>query len=662
MNVPLWTPSEERVRLANMTAFIELVRKHEPTVTDFQTLYAFSVKHLDRFWSLLWDFLQILGDKEPEVVDPRASIRDARWFPGSRLNLTENLLRRRDGQVAIVAISEGMQNRRVFSWQELYSEVARVRAALLAHGVGPGDRIAACLPNVPEAVFLALAALSLGAVWTACSPEYGVEAVLDRFEQVAPKLLFLTDGYQYAGRTQRLPAKNRAVIDRLGMAHRTVILPHLADPHDLAGATRWDNFIGPPVLGEIRFERFAFDHPAYLLYSSGTTGKPKAILHGAGGSLLQSLKEIVLHCDCQPNQPVFFQTTTGWMVWNVMLASLAWRTSIVLYDGSPTWPNESVLFDIVEKEQVRVARIVPPILDACMRSGLRPIHSHDLSALQCILSGSAPLLPRHCEYVYSHVKRDVHLMSPMGGTDVMATLATGNPIGPVYAGQIQCRSLGMSVEVCDSQGRTLGVGQPGEIICTRPFPSVPLGLWGDADGTALQAQYFARFPGSWRHGDWAELTPEGGVVVYGRADATLNVNGLRIGTAEIYRGLESIKDIETAVAVTQHVNDRERIVLFVVLRNGLRLDEAAAQQIRQALRESCSPHHVPELVIQVPDVLRSMNGKPAEIAIRNAINGGDMATQTGLSNPQLIPLFQELATLYRDSAGSPGRSPASHGA
>jgi acetoacetyl-CoA synthetase len=661
LKAPLWTPSDERIRYSNMTAFIEMIGRYDSAVTDFPSLYACSIERPECFWSLLWDFLGILGDKGSEVVDTRARIHEARWFPGASLNLAENLLRRRDDGTAIVALDEGLEGRRALSWRELYNEVARMRAVLLERGVGPGDRVAGCLPNVPEAVIAALASLSLGAVWTACSPEYGLDALLDRFGQVAPKLLFLTDGYRYAGRVHRLSDKNRSVIDQLAMAGRAVVLPFIGDKK-LNGAMNWEDFVAQGVQGEIRFERFSFDHPAYILYSSGTTGKPKSLLHGIGGSLLQSAKEIVLHCDCRPDQPVFFQTTTGWMVWNVALTSLAWGAPIVLYDGSPTWPSETVLFDIIASEGVRIARIVPPVLDACMRRGLRPDHTHDLRTLQCILSGSAPLLPRHCEYVYSYVKRDVHLMSPMGGTDIMATLATGNPIGPVYSGEIQCRSLGMSVEICDSRGNTLGIGQAGEMVCTRSFPSVPLGVWGDQDGAVLHEQYFSKFPGKWRHGDWAELTPQGGVIVYGRADAILNVNGVRIGTAEIYRGLESINDIETAVAVAQRVNDGERMLLFIVLRNGLLLDQKLERIIRQTLRESYSPRHVPDMIVQVPDVLRSMNGKPSEIAVRNVINGRDLAHQAGLSNPQLIPLFQELAALCRDSADSQGQLPASRDA
>jgi len=587
------------------------------------------VTDLAGFWSLLWDFLGIVGEKGDEIIAGPGSIAEARWFTGAKFNFAENHLRRRDDAVAIVARSEGGP-RRQMSWRELYAQVSRLRGALAAVGVKPRDRVAAFLPNMPEAVVAMLAATSLGAIWSACSPDYGLQAVIDRFSQIEPKVLFVADGYRYGGKTIPLSDKIAELAKQLPSVERIVMVPFLDEdavaPANVPGAVSWDDFIDPHAASDIVFERFAFDHPVYILYSSGTTGKPKAIIHGAGGSMMQSAKEMVLHCDIRPDDPVFFQTTTGWVVWNIMVGGMVWGSPVVLYDGSPTFPDENALLDLMAQEHVGVARIVPPLIDAYIRAGLEPAKKQDLSALRCILSGSAPLLPHHYEYVYRHLKPDLHLMSPAGGTDIMASLVTGNPLGPVYPGEIQCRSLGMKVEIFDMRGRSL-VGVPGELVCTARFPSVPLGFWGDPDNSRMTESYFATFPGIWRHGDWAELTPEGGMIIYGRADATLNVNGVRIGTSEIYRG-----------------ND-ERIVLFVVMGEGKRLDEPMVARIKQAIRESATSRHVPPKIVQVPDLLRSLNGKPSEIAVRNVINGQPLSGQLGLINPQMIKVFTDMPDL-----------------
>jgi acetoacetyl-CoA synthetase len=637
----IWSPSPERVARANMTAFIAAAANRDPSVDDYDSLHRFSIRAPDAFWSGLWDFLEIRGEKGASAFREGSSFLDAQWFPDARLNYAENLLRRRDDGLAIVALDEE-RHRRTLTWRGLRREVARAAAALRAAGVGEGDRVASCLSNRPETVGAALATAALGAIWSACSPEYGPEIVVDRLGQIAPKVLLLSDSIHYGGRERDLGDQNAALMRGLPSVERFVIVGARRAAHDRAVA--WDDFVAIDAPGEIAFRRLPFDHPLFIVYSSGTAGKPKAIVHGAGGSLLQTVKEMVLHADCRPDEPVLFPVTPGWMVWNVMLATLAWGSPLVLYDGSPTYPGENALFDIVAAERVGIARIVPPLLDAYARAGLSPRASHDLGALRCLVSGSAPLLPHHCDYVYKEVKSDVHLMSPAGGTDIMGTLATGNPVGPVYRGEIQCRSLGMSVEVFGERGQPLA-NEPGELVCTRPFPSLPLKFWGDPDRARVEREYLSHFPGVWRHGDWAEITLNGGIVIHGRADATLKVNGVRIGTAEIYRAIESVREVAAAAAVPFGLPGDERIALLVVMREGTRLDDELRRRIGELLRLRASARHVPAQIVAVPDLLRSLNGKPSEVAIRDAVNGRPVSNRQGLLNAELLPLFRDLLEL-----------------
>jgi acetoacetyl-CoA synthetase len=645
MKQPIWSPGPERVARANMTAFIAAIARRDPAVRDYPSLYKFSVDNIPAFWDALWEFFNIIGTKGDTIVTPQASIFDSRWFVGSTLNFAENHLRRRDDATAIVSCVEDAARRKL-SFRTLYDEVSRLSAALAAQGVGQGDRVAACLPNCPEAIIAMLASAKLGAIWSACSPDYGVEALIDRFGQIEPAVLFVADSYRYGGKVFDQSEKNAALAAAFN-AKATVLVSHLAPemkgPSE-SGLTGWRAFLAPFPPAPMQFERFPFDQPIYILFSSGTTGKPKAIVHGAGASMLQTMKELALHCDLARGEPTFFQTTIGWVVWNVMLAGLALGSPIILYDGSPTYPKPDALFDILDQERVAVARIVPPMIESFIKAGLRPAETHDLSALKCILSGSAPLLPHHYEYVYAYIKKDLHLMSPAGGTDIMGTLVTGNPIGPVYAGEIQTRSLGMMVEVFDENAKSV-IGKAGELVCTRPFPSVPLQFWGDATRERVREQYFSTYPGIWRHGDWAEITQEGGAVIYGRSDSTLNVNGIRIGTAEIYRGLEKVPEVKEAVAVAQRTPDSEYIVLFVVMSEGHTLGPGIVSRIKQDIRDRATPRHVPQKVIAVPDLLRTHNGKPSEIAIRDIINGRPIKNSLGLSNPEFIGVFEKHADL-----------------
>jgi acetoacetyl-CoA synthetase len=644
MKAPIWTPTEERVRGTNMFEFIHAVQCDEPCVIDYATLHRYSVKDPSAFWSALWDYLGIIGTRGDVVLDAAPGIADARWFPQCSLNFAENHLRRRDHAAAIIAISE-QGERRVTSWSDLYDQVSRLRTALVDFGIVAGDRVAAYLPNVPEAVIGALATTSIGAIWSTCSPDYGIEAVIDRLSQVQPKVVLVADGYWYNGKPVDLAEKNEELLRGVASIEHVVLVqrnPGGATPKT-NNVTAWSEIQQRAAPGEIDFERFPFAHPLYILFSSGTTGKAKAIVHCAGGTLLQTMKEMVLHSDCRAGEPVFIPTTTGWMVWNLMLAGLAWGSPIVLYDGAPAHPTPARVFDIIADEGAAVARIVPQLLSACSHAGIEPAVTHDLSKLRCLLSGGSPLLAEHCRYVYAQVKSDLHLMSPAGGTDVMAALASGDPTSPVYEGEIQRPSLGMDVQVFDDAGNSI-VGRPGELVCASPFPTVPLGFWGLPRQRVLD-EYFSVYPGVWRHGDWAEITPRGGVVINGRSDATIKINGVRIATSDIYRGVVRIAEIGDSAAVPFRKPAGDVIVLCVVMRDGAALDDALRERIRSAVRQVATAHHVPELIVPVPDLLRSLNGKPSEVAMRNAINGMKSANPGSLMNPSLYEYFASIPEL-----------------
>jgi acetoacetyl-CoA synthetase len=646
MTEPIWEPSPERIQQSKMTEFIRYVADGwDASVVDYDTLYAFSVTHVAAFWDALWQFVGIIGDKGNDIVIDPERMPGAKWFPQARLNFAENLLRRRDDSVAVVARRED-GSRRALSWRELYDAVSRFQQVLRSRGIRPGDRVVACLPNIPEAVIALLATTSIGAIWSCSSPDYGEQALIDRIGQIEPKMLIVSDGYQYGGKLFDLRAKTEELIRKMPSLECVVTVPYAGLTYGGGAGDRtiaWDDVMAPFTAQEIDFPRFPFDHPVYILYSSGTTGKPKAIIHCAGGCLVQGLKRIVLHGDIAQGERTFYHTNIGWVVWNHMLAALAWESSIVLYDGSPTYPRLDSLFDVIAEERVHAFRLVPALIESFKKAGLHPAQTHDLGSLKSIIAGSAPLLPHQYEYIYSKVKTDVFLFSPAGGTDSMGSLATGNPIGPVYAGEIQARGLGMKIEVFDEDGRSV-TDQPGELVCTMSFPSIPLGFWGDVNNEQMINTYFTMFPGVWRHGDWARITPRGGVIIYGRSDATLNVNGVRIGTAEIYRGLEHIAEIKEAVAVAHRRNDGEQIVLFVILAAGHELGAALEERIKGDIRRSATARHVPGAIVQVTDVPRSLNGKPSEIAIRNIIHGRE-TSRLALSNPQALDLFRDIPEL-----------------
>ena len=655
-----------------MTAFLRAVHDDGvPEVTDFPSLYRWSVDHPEQFWPAVWRFCGVVAagrDAQPpwdavavglDRLAPPDPVLGPRWFPGARLNFAENLLRHRDDQEAVVAWDEGGR-RRALSYAELYAEVARVAAALRALGVRAGDRVAGFMPNVPETVVAMLAAASLGAVWSSCSPDFGVKGVLDRFGQIQPRVLFCADGYRYAGKSIDSLARVRAITEAIPEIERVVVVPYLREDPGLRGVDRvvlWGEFLGhegrgtrdgPARPSSLEFSRLPFDHPLYIMYSSGTTGLPKCMVHGAGGTLLQHLKELVLHTDLRRESRIFYFTTCGWMMWNWLVSSLAVGATVVLYDGAPLAPRPAILWDMAAAERVTVFGTSAKYLALAEKAGLAPARTHDLGALEAILSTGSPLAEHSYDYVRDRVKREVRLSSISGGTDIISCFALGNPIAPVWRGELQTRGLGMAVDVFDDGGRPLR-GVPGELVCTRPFPSMPIAFWNDPAGAEYRSAYFDHFPGVWRHGDWAELTAHNGLVIYGRSDATLNPGGVRIGTAEIYRQVEQLPEIVESLVVGQDVGegaDRDtRIVLFVRLRDGLRLDEPLCDRIRRQIREHTSPHHVPKRIVQVADIPRTISGKITELAVREVIHGRPVKNVDALANPEALELFRDLPQL-----------------
>ena len=637
MVAPLWTPSAERSAGSQMAAFAAHIG------IGALDLHDWSIRQPDRFWRLAWDWCEVVGEPGGgPALTTGLHLSDARFFPDAILNYAENLLRRDDDQPALLFRCED-GTARDLTWADLHALVSRLQQALLGAGVGQGDRVAAWLPNLPEAYAVMLAAASIGAVFSSTSPDFGASGVLDRFGQIQPTVLFATDGYRYGGKRHDVTGKLAEVAADLPTVRQVVVVPDSADGPTGPlpdGAVTLDDFLAPHTAVPVAFEPLPFDHPLYILYSSGTTGEPKCIVHRAGGLLLKHHVEYRLHCDVRPDDRVCYFTTAGWMMWNWLAAGLAAEAALVLYDGSPFHPGAEQMFDLVDATGTTLLGVSAKFIDAVAKSGLRPVESHDLSTLRTVCSTGSPLSPEGFSHVYADWKADLHLASISGGTDLCGCLVGGDPTLPVHAGQIQGPVLGQAMDVFDEEGSPAPIGQQGELVCTAPFPSMPLSFWNDPDGDRYRSAYFERFDGAWHQGDFAERTPEGGFIIHGRSDATLNPGGVRIGTAEVYRQVDRLDEVVESLVIGQPWEGDTRIVLFVVPASGVELDGDLVGSIRSAIRTGASPRHVPAVVLAVPDLPRTRSGKLVEMAVRNVVEGRPVTNLEALANPEALEAFR----------------------
>jgi len=642
---PLWRPSAARIGQSNMLAYARFLdAEYGQLFPDYTALHQWSVTCPEDFWRSIWDFTGVrCADPGQRVLEDGDHFPGARWFPGARLNFAENLLRRRDDTIALVGRLENGA-RRTLTYAQLHDVVARVAAGLRARGVAPGDRVAAFMPNVPETLIAMLATTSIGAVWSSCSPDFGTTGVLDRFGQITPRVLFACDGYHYNGKAIDTLPRVRDIAAHLASIDTLVLVPVLDAAACLPGALPWETLVGSGPAPELHFEQLPFAHPLYILYSSGTTGVPKCIVHSAGGTLLQHLKEHRLHVDLKPDDTLFYFTTCGWMMWNWLASGLASGATLVLYDGSPFHPAPEVLIDLIDAEGISIFGTSAKYLSALEKAGVAPRAGHRLDRLHTVLSTGSPLSHESFRYVYRDFKDDLCLASISGGTDIVSCFVLGNPCLPVWEGEIQCRGLGMAVDIWNDAGAPV-VGEKGELVCTQPFPSCPIGFWNDPDDRKFTEAYFSRWPGIWAQGDYGEITPHGGIVIHGRSDAVLNPGGVRIGTAEIYRQVEKIPAVLESVCIGQDWDDDVRVVLFVVLRPGLALDDALRDQIRATIRANTTPRHVPARIVQVADIPRTRSGKIAELAVRQIVHDLPVKNTEALANPEALDLYQDLAVL-----------------
>ncbi len=649
MEHPLWQPSEERRRKTRLYRFLESMRaSHDAEIADYAALHRWSIEDRATFWAEIWDAGTVIAETRGErLLIDGDKMPGARFFPDAKLNFAENLLRRRDDAPALIFWGED-QVKRSLSHRELYDQVSSLRQALAAEGVGLGDRVAGFMPNLPETVIAMLAATSLGAIWSSCSPDFGVKGVMDRFGQIQPKILFTADGYFYNGKTLDSLERAGGIAAELPALKRLVVVPYTREKPLLDGlgnrAVTFDDFVAGHSTTKIDFVRLPFATPLYILYSSGTTGLPKCMIHGAGGTLLKHVEEIGLNCDVQENDRLFYFTTCGWMMWNWLVSGLALGATLLLYDGSPFYPSPDILFDFADANGMTHFGTSAKFIDALNKAGRTPMKTHRLESIRTILSTGSPLAPASFDYIYDRVKKDVCLSSMAGGTDLIGSFVGGNPIGPVWRGEIQAKLLGMAVEVFDDDGHPMKNGA-GELVCTRAFPSMPLGFWNDPDGRKYHDAYFATYPNVWRHGDWIEEGEHGGVIIYGRSDAVLNPGGVRIGTAEIYRQVELLDEVVEALVIGQQWDNDVRIVLFVRLRDGLTLTPELTARIKDQIRRNTTPRHVPAKVIQVADIPRTISGKIVEIAVRHIVHGRPVKNKDALANPEALALFADLPEL-----------------
>ncbi len=646
-NLPLWSPSTNRVQEANISRFIRLINMEvDPGVRDYQSLYRFSIDSPRQFWRAIWEFCGVIGAAGRPAVENLDQVEGARWFPQASLNFAENLLRYRDDRDALVFRSEtGIESS--LTYRALYRQVAGVAASLRKAGVSKGARVAAYMPNLPETVVAMLATTSIGAIWSSCSPDFGIDGVVDRLGQIEPLVLFCAAAYTYNGKQHDCLDKVRQIQNRISSIQKTIVTAYVDPAPDLTGLENAEllNSFADPDATEIAFEKLPFDHPVYILYSSGTTGIPKCITHGAGGTLLQHLKELMLHTDLKRSDRFFYYTTCGWMMWNWMVSGLATGATVVLFEGSPFHPGPEAMFDLIDDLKISVFGTGAKAISAWQKAGLKPRETHTLESIKTILSTGSPLAPESFDYVYSEIKPELCLSSIAGGTDIVSCFAIGCPILPVYRGEIQCLGLGMAVEICRDDGSFAAVGETGELCCRQAFPSMPVCFWGDDDGSKYHNAYFDQYPGIWAHGDFAQITEHGGLIIFGRSDATLNPGGVRIGTAEIYRQVESLDEIIESICVGQDWDDDVRVVLFVRLRDGLTLAADLQNRIRKVVRENATPRHVPAIIIQVSDIPRTVSGKIVEIAVRDTVHGRSVKNIDALANPEALDLYRDLPEL-----------------
>ena len=647
MTGPLWQPSKSAIAQSQMAQFAEQAGVvAAASDVEYSQLWQWSVDNRQQFWKEIWQQFEIIGEMG-DVVLGQDEMPGAQWFPKAKLNFAENLLHRRDHADAIVFVAED-GSRRATTFAQLAEQVRCLRTSLMHAGVGEGDRVAAYLPNVPEAIIAMLASSSLGAVWSSCSPDFGVAGVIDRFGQIEPKVLLGCVAYTYKSKVIDVSDKLREIVGGLPSVEQVVVVPYadataaanyvedgLATPHAL-----FDDFAMAGMSGALEFVALDFNHPLYIMFSSGTTGRPKCIVHGQGGTLLQHRKEHSLHCDLRPDEKIFYFTTTGWMMWNWLSSALAVGATVVLYDGNPFYPDASKMFNLIDSEQINVFGTSAKFIDACKKAQINPRGDNDLSSLRCILSTGSPLIAESFDWVYENIKSDLLLASITGGTDLLSCFALGSPISPVWRGEIQQRGLGMDVAIYDSEQTKL-IGEPGELVCLQSFPSMPIGFWQDDNDARYLAAYFEFFPGVWRHGDWVEITEHGGLIMYGRSDATLNPGGVRIGTAEIYRQVEYFSEILEAVVVGKSTSDGDQeVVLFVVMSGDIPLSQELQQQIAQRIRENTTSRHVPSQISAVNDIPRTRSGKISEIAVRDVLHGRDVANSEALANPDSLDAFR----------------------
>lgn len=649
----LWAPTDKMIQNAQMTSFREAVNsRFQLSLSSYEELYQWSLDQADDFWSEMWTFEGIVSSAPPtQVIDDLARMPGAKWFQGSRLNYAENLLRYRDQRVAIHFRGEDRVQSRL-TYAELYQKVAQTAQAMAAAGVTAGDRVAGFIPNLPETIITMLAAASLGAIWSSSSPDFGIKGVLDRFSQIKPKLIFAADGYFYGGKRFNSLEKLQEILHELPSVEKVVVITYTERPDisSLPSSIHWDDFIDNSAT-EVPFAQLPFDHPLYIMYSSGTTGLPKSIVHSAGGTLIQHLKELMLHCDLRRDDTIFYFTTCGWMMWNWLVSSLAVGATLVLYDGNPFYPGPEGLWKMAEDLNITVFGTSAKYLDALESTGAKPGQECDLKALRAILSTGSPLSEESFDYVYSHIKADLLLSSISGGTDIISCFVLGNPVLPVYRGELQCRGLGMKVEAFNDQGDSV-YNESGELVCTQAFPSMPVFFWNDPDGEKYHQAYFADYPNIWRHGDFIEINNHGGVRIHGRSDATLNPGGVRIGTAEIYTVVEGLPEIADSLVVGQPWEDDERVILFVKLTEGEVFNDALVTRLRQTIRQSCSPRHVPAIILETSDIPYTINGKKVEVAVKKIISGKTVRNQSALANPESLALYQNLKSLEPKTKGS----------